>query len=249
MWNDVVDLREFYAQRLGRTAQRAIRQGIRKMWPDVTGQRVLGIGFPTPYLGPFREEAERVIAAMPAGQGVMHWPVGERGLTMLCDDADLPLPDLSVDRVILIHSLECTEQMRPMLREVWRVLADSGRLIVIAPNRRGLWARADSTPMGHGRPYSRGQLSRLLKENMFMPNDAARALFVPPINLRLILGAAAAWEKIGQRLFPAAAGVIMTEAVKQMYAATVATEPRRKRTMQTAPKRSEGLNRLPRGQQ
>lgn len=249
MWNDVIDLREFYAHRLGRTAQRAIRHELRQMWPDVRGLRVLGIGFPTPYLGVFREEAERVIAAMPAGQGVMHWPAGERGLTMLCDDADLPLPDLSVDRVILIHSLECTEQMRQMLREVWRVLADSGRLIVIAPNRRGLWARADSTPMGHGRPYSRGQLSRLLKENMFMPNNASRALFVPPINLHLVLGPAAAWEKVGRRLFPAAAGVIMAEAVKQMYAATVAAEPRRKRAMQTATNGSENLNRAPRMRQ
>lgn len=246
MWNDVIDLREFYAHRLGRTAQRVIRHELRRMWPDVKGQRVLGIGFPTPYLSVFREEAERVIAAMPAGQGVLHWPVGERGLTMLNDEADLPLPDLSVDRVVLVHALECTEQVRPMLREVWRVLADSGRMIVIAPNRRGVWARADSTPMGHGRPYSRGQLSQLLKENMFMPNDVARALFVPPINLRVVQGTSAAWEKMGKRLFPAAAGVIMTEATKQIYAATVAAEPRRKRAMQTAPKRSESMNRFPR---
>ena len=242
----MIDLREFYAHRLGRTAQRMIRSELRSMWPDVKGLRVLGVGFPTPYLGMFREEAERVIAAMPAGQGVMHWPMGERGLTMLNDEADLPLPDLSIDRVILAHALECSEQVRPLLREIWRVLADSGRMVVIAPNRRGLWARADSTPMGHGRPYSRGQLSQLLKENMFLPGDNSRALFVPPINLRIIQGPAAAWEKMGKRLFPAAAGVIMTEATKQMYAATIAAEPRRKQAMQTAPKRSESLNRLPR---
>jgi SAM-dependent methyltransferase len=246
MWNDVIDLREFYAHRLGRNAQRMIRHELRQMWPDVKGLRVLGIGFPTPYLGMFREEAERVIASMPAGQGVMHWPIGERGLTMLNDDADLPLPDLSVDRVVLVHALECSEQVRHMLREVWRVMAGSGRMIVIAPNRRGLWARADSTPMGHGRPYSRGQLSQLLKDNMFMPGDVSRALFVPPINLRVVQGPAAAWEKMGNRLFPAAAGVIMTEATKQMYAATVAAESRQKRSIQTAPKRSESLNRVPR---
>ena len=41
---------------------------------------------------------------------------------------------------------------------MWRVLAPSGRVIVV-PNRRGPWARADNTPFGHGRPYSRSQIT------------------------------------------------------------------------------------------
>ncbi|MBO6519393.1 MAG: methyltransferase domain-containing protein [Rhodospirillales bacterium] len=246
MWSDVVDLREFYARRLGRTAQRMVRRRLRQLWPDATGLRVLGLGFATPYLNMFRGEAERVIAAMPAGQGVMHWPVRERGLTMLADETDLPLPDFSMDRVLIVHALECTEQVRPLLREAWRVLADSGRLVVVVPNRRGLWARFESTPLGNGRPYSRSQLSRLLRDNMFMPVESTRALFVPPVDLGLLQGSAAAWEKVGMKLFPAAAGVIMIEAVKQMYAQPIAVEPKRKRALDALPERPHGLNRFPR---
>jgi alpha-ketoglutarate-dependent 2,4-dichlorophenoxyacetate dioxygenase len=44
-----------------------------------------------------------------------------------------------------------------------------GRLLLIVPNRRGIWARLDSTPFGHGRPYSRGQLERLLGDALFTP--------------------------------------------------------------------------------
>lgn len=243
MWTDVIDLREFYARRLGRTAQRMVRRQLRECWPDVSHQRVLGVGFATPYLGVFRGEAERVVAAMPAGQGVLHWPVGERGLTTLVDETDLPLPDLAFDRVLLVHALECAEQVRPMLREAWRVMADSGRLIVVVPNRRGLWARFESTPFGHGRPYSGGQLRRLLRDNMFMPMESTRALFVPPTGLRLVQGSASVLERIGARFFPAAGGVVIMEAVKQMYAATVAVETKRKRAFDAVPQRPQGFNR------
>lgn len=243
MWADVIDLREFYARRVGRNAQRMIRRQLRIMWPDVNGLRILGLGFATPYLSMFREDADRVLAAMPAGQGVLHWPVGERGLTMLADEVDLPLPDLSMDRVLIVHALESAEQVRPLLREAWRVLSDSGRLIIVVPNRRGLWARFEQTPFGYGQPYSKGQLTRLLRDNMFMPMETARALFVPPFNSSIIQSSAAAWEKVGARLFPAAGGVNVTEAVKQMYAATMITTAKRKKSMNAVPGRSQGYNR------
>ena len=60
---DVVDLRNFYAQRLGVVARRFIGRGIRARWKDTRGMRVLGVGYATPYLGLFREEAERCLAA------------------------------------------------------------------------------------------------------------------------------------------------------------------------------------------
>lgn len=242
MWTDVVDLRDFYGRRLGRTAKRMIRSQVRAIWPDVSGQRILGLGFATPYLSMFRGEAERVLALMPAGQGVLHWPVGEQGLSALADETDLPLPDLSIDRVLIVHGLECAEQLRPMMREVWRVLTDSGRVIVVTPNRRGLWARFESTPFGYGRPFSRSQIVRLLRDNMFMPLDVHRALFVPPINWRLVQGSATAWEKVGTRFFPAAAGVLVVEAAKQMYAQTISTEYEPKRAFKTVT-RPQSLNR------
>jgi len=39
---DVIDLRDFYSQRLGIVARQLINRGIRARWPDATGQRVLG---------------------------------------------------------------------------------------------------------------------------------------------------------------------------------------------------------------
>src|SRR3974377_259895 len=147
---DVVDLRNFYAMRLGVVPRRLVGRGIRRRFADTRGMRVLGVGYTTPYLGLFREEAERCLAFMPAAQGVLKWPTDRPGLAALVDELEMPLPDSEVDRVLLVHALEMAHDPVALLREVWRVLAAGGRLLVVVPNPRGGWARLGRTPVGRG---------------------------------------------------------------------------------------------------
>src|SRR6201986_2321752 len=135
---DVVDLRNFYAQRLGVVARRFIGRGIRARWSDTRAMRVLGVGYATPYLGLFREEAERCLALMPAPQGVVRWPSTRPALAALVEEDELPLTDSAVDRVLLVHALEMSPDPVELLRESWRVLAAGGRLMAVVPNPRGL---------------------------------------------------------------------------------------------------------------
>lgn len=231
MYSDVLDLRDFYDGSLGQVVRRLIRRRVREFWPDVTGLRVLGLGYATPYLRPFRDEAERVMCLMPAGQGVVFWPHEGPGQVALAEEAELPLPDMSVDRVLLIHALECTEALRPMMREIWRVMAGGGRLIVAVPNRRGIWARSDRTPFGHGSPFSPSQLKQTLRANMFVPERDQCALFLPPTESRFVLAGAGAWEELGSRWFKAFAGVHMIEASKQIYASAGRAKTRERRRL------------------
>lgn len=242
MWTDVVDLRDFYADDLGRVACRMVRRKIRSVWPNVKGQSVLGLGYASPYLASFQGEAERVISVMPAGQGVMRWPEKGPNLTGLVDELELPFADLSMDRVILVHALECAEQIRPMMREIWRILAGNGRLIIVVPNRRGVWARFERTPFGHGRPYSRGQLTKLMRDNMFTPVETHRALYIPPTQSRMILSAAPAVENLGSRFFTTFAGVIVMEAAKQIYAGQPAESRRQRHRVIALPQRSQRVS-------
>ena len=218
MWTDVLDLNEFYGSTLGQTTVRLLRARLREVWPNVRGETVLGLGYATPFLRPFMEEAERTMAFMPAQQGVTRWPREGRNHTTLVDEMDLPLPDRSVDRVLLVHAVECTEQVRPMLREIWRVMADGGRLIVVAPTRAGLWSQIDRSPFYQGHPYSPGQLAALLRANMFAPLRQTRALFMPPTRSRLAMRMAPAVERFGQRWLGRFAGVSVIESGKQLYA-------------------------------
>ena len=223
---DVVDLRNFYAQRLGVAARRFIGRGIRTRFPDLRGMRLLGIGYPTPYFGLFREEAERCLAFMPAVQGVIKWPTSSPSLSALVDEFKMPLGDAAVDRLLLIHALEMTDDAPALLREAWRVLTAGGRLLAVVPNRRGLWARTDTTPFGHGRPYSRSQIMQLLRDTWFTPMGYTEALYVPPIRRGWFLGSAVAWERAGATIKAPFAGVHIVEATKQVYRAIPARRER-----------------------
>jgi SAM-dependent methyltransferase len=223
---DVIDLRDFYSRRLGIVARQLINRGIRERWPDAKDQRVLGIGYPTPYLGLFREDSERCIAFMPAAQGVLKWPTARPALATLVDEFALPLADAAIDRILLVHALEMSDDPEVLLREVWRVLAPSGRMIAVIPNRRGVWTRTDATPFGHGRPYSRSQITQLLRQTWFTPTAWGEALFMPPVAGGWFLRSALAWERLGEALSLPFAGVHIVEATKQVYRAIPAKRER-----------------------
>src|SRR5262249_795994 len=145
---------------------------------------------------------------MPAAQGVVKWPTDRPGLVALVDELELPLPDSAVDRVLLVHALEMAQNPVALLREVWRgrvsrgagrvgVAQWGGGLGVGGPNGRGVWARLDTTPFGHGRPYSRSQITQLLRDAWFTPTGWGDALHVPPVERGWFLRSAVAWERAG----------------------------------------------------
>jgi SAM-dependent methyltransferase len=233
---DVVDLRDFYRSVLGQVARRMIRRAVQRMWPDLRGMRLLGIGYATPFLSALSASTERTVALMPASLGVLRWPLDGRNLVTLADEGELPFADYSVDRILLVHALETSEEVRPLLKEIWRVLAGNGRVLIVAPNRRGIWAQLDRTPFGSGRPYTMSQLSQLLRDEQFTPVGSDAALFVPPARGRMLVRSAAAWERAGKRWFPTLAGVVLVEATKQIYAKPTAIRaPRRRIVYAPAP--------------
>jgi SAM-dependent methyltransferase len=223
--HDVVELRDFYARPLGGIVRRMLTQRIRARWRSAQGCQVVGLGFAVPYIGMFRGEAARLAALMPANQGALVWPSSGRVLSVLTDEGSLPLPDASVDRMLCVHCLEVAERAGPLLREMWRVLAPEGRLLIIVPNRRGVWARFDTTPFGYGRPYSRAQLERLLADALFTPLEWTSALHMPPVDQHWLLRWATAFERLGARLWPAFAGVVMVEARKELMGAVPKGKP------------------------
>src|SRR3990172_1324636 len=215
---DVADLRDFYATPLGLVARRLLVHRIRARWRGLHGKTLIGLGFATPYLGGFRGEVARLGALMPAGQGALVWPLDGRIMSALVEEDRLPLADNSVDRLLLVHCLEVAERVGPVLREMWRVMAPEGRLLIVVPNRRGVWARLDTTPIFHRPPYSRSQLASLLEQSLFTPIDWAGALFLPPFGTRMLLRSAMAGERMGARLWPAFGGVLIVEARKELTA-------------------------------
>jgi len=223
---DVLALQRFYASPLGEAARRAAARRLGALWSSADGLDVLGMGYSAPYLEGYRAGARRICALMPAGQGVEPWPSEDCVSSVLSEEARLPFIDAVFDRVLIVHALEEADALHPLLREVWRVMAPEGRLVVIAANRWSFWAQSDATPFGHGRPFSRRQLSALLSDAMFEPVASARALYAPPSAWSPFVRGADAFERVGERVWPAMGGLLLMEAVKRLYAATARSQGR-----------------------
>ena len=217
MHGDIVDLRSFYSSTLGRLAERSIARALTSLWTPMAQERLVGLGYALPWLDRFSPDTERTFAFMPAGQGAVNWPTDGPSATALVFDEELPLPDSAIDRLLMVHLLEHSENPRETLNEAWRVLAPGGRLVLVVPNRRGLWARFEHTPFGTGRPFSRGQVTALLREANFTPGDSSDALFFPPLQKRSALRFATTLERAGRRIWPVFSGVIVIEAQKRLY--------------------------------
>jgi SAM-dependent methyltransferase len=213
---DVTEIRDFYSSRLGQTVRRYICQKIKQHWPDARGSAIAGVGFPTPYLRPYLLEAAQVAAFHPAGQGGMIWPAEGPLRAALVDEDMFPLPDASFDRIIEIHGLEFFSDVEMHLKEIWRIMRPEGRLILIVPNRSGLWAQMDTTPFGHGQPFSRGQLRDLLVRSWFRPLSIEPLVHFAPFETPLRLTASPAIERIGAKVWPRFCGMLMVEAIKEV---------------------------------
>jgi len=215
---DVVDLLAFYRTPLGVVTRQLLRKRLGELWPDVKGLRIVGLGFATPFLRTFVPEPDRLLALMPQGQGVIRWPMDGKPSTALIEETSIPLPDASIDRILMVHSLETVEGPSELLREVWRVLAPQGEVLIVVPNRRSFWARYEGTPFGFGRPFSRSQLSTLLRDCGFVPEEWAGALHMPPNRGGMMLRMARTWEKFGIRWWSRFGGLVLVRATKQIYA-------------------------------
>ena len=223
---DSAALETFYESRMGQVARRLISRRLREHWPDLTGQRLLGFGYAAPYLRQFTE-TDRALAATPSVEDASPLAQSGRVRTALVDEQALPFPDAYFDCLLVVHGLEVAESQRPFLRELWRVMQPSGRLVIVAPNRASLWAQFETSPFGHGQPYSRGQLQRLLEQALFRPESWDSALYMPPFGRHRTARTGDFWERLGHRLWPRLAGVHIVAATKSLYLPVPAKEVRR----------------------
>lgn len=197
---------DWYTTPPGREAARHLAAAVR---PRLTGgatARLLALGQTAPVLTRMHGlQHERVAMIV---EGATRWPLTEANRAAAADPERLPFGDALFDDALLIHALELVPRPHIVLRELWRVLAPAGRLVLVVPNRSGVWARVESVPFGRGHPYGRRGLTRLLGDAMFEVEHWGMALSAPPSpRLRWLEGTLA-------RFAPTLGGVHVVSACK-----------------------------------
>lgn len=215
----VVQLRQFYSSRLGRIVKKRLRQITSARWADHEKETIVGIGYAPPLLRVLeRNNGGHILSLMPADQGAIYWPVHTDNRSLLADELMPPFADNTLHRVLMLHALEFSAKPEELLRVYWQMLAPGGRLLIIAPNRFGLWSHFGRSPFTRGRKFSAGKLRDLLEEAQFTLRDSGTALYAPPSTGWAWVQLAAIVEWLGRTILPNFGGVIVIEAEKQIYA-------------------------------
>ena len=76
----------------------------------------------------------------------------------------MSLPDAAVDRILLVHALEMSDDPEACCARCGACWRPPGRLIAVIPTAVACGHAPTTTPFGHGRPYSRAQITQFLRQ-------------------------------------------------------------------------------------
>ena len=229
---NIGDLQSFYTTPLGYVLRDSILQLIARVLPQLVGNsaastshtidtRIIVYGYPLQTLN-----TDKIIITLPDHMGGLPWPQ-HQPRTVIVSEQLLPFSNDSIDYFIMIHGFEYSQNPQLLLAECHRSLHRDGRLLIIAPNRRSLWAHQDCTPLGHGRPYTMTQLERALNKSQFAAVSKMRALYTPPHNSDLVMSGLPIFEQLGPVLMSKLSGLVAIDAIKESSQIVAMVKPMR----------------------
>ncbi|MDH3715245.1 MAG: class I SAM-dependent methyltransferase [Gammaproteobacteria bacterium] len=125
-------LQEWYASLLGQSMLGEIDSALAEMLRATYGYHAIQVGI-------MGEQADALLRSDLIHPLIMETAPWSSKVGLVAHSSALPVCGRSLDLIVLMHSLELSDDPYQVLREVDRVLADDGYLIVIGFNRRSLW--------------------------------------------------------------------------------------------------------------
>ncbi len=224
MWVDVDRLDAFYQTKLGGLVQFDVGQNVNQLLNVAKNNTVVGYGYTYPYMDLFGNATNSVVTLAPMAQGGRGCLLKDQNISCVSEELLMPLLDRSVDKLFICHSFEFVNNIPEFLKECYRVLADDGEILMVVPNRRGLWAHNANTPLGYGMPYTGAQLSEILTNHMFNPISVQYGLFTLPNEMLFRYGLDKAMEFCTKFVSAKFGGVLYMLARKQVLSATFETK-------------------------
>lgn len=170
MIHDIRDIYKFYQTKLGTY----VIWSVTRQLPIIKDRLHVGIGYTSPL----------ITANTPFHLHAMlkhHGAVADGANNILIDTDILPFANASIEHITLFHALEHVQDISTFLRELWRVLVDSGGLTVIVPHRLSWWYFINSyNPFASGKGFYKLQINNILKDHCFTLQSSKICLYYPP---------------------------------------------------------------------
>ncbi|MEA3640120.1 MAG: methyltransferase domain-containing protein [Lamprobacter sp.] len=213
------DLAEWFKTPIGREVVQLERECIERMIENSFGHFLVQVGCMSDFRGAFEHSRIRshvVLSEPPCSD----WS----GSPLRAKPAELPLAPVSVDALLLPHTLDFALQPQRVLREAERVLIPEGRILIIGFNPLSPWGLMRGALRHRQAPWGGNQLtsSRLidwLDLLGFQLEVRHWLLFRPP--LRSAFSQRLNWlEEAGTRWWPLFGGIYVVRAVKRVSLST-----------------------------
>jgi hypothetical protein len=132
MSQEFATVADFYASPRGLAAAAILGRAICAHWPDLHRHDLLGLGYPAPVLGRINPRGPDVEPARPARRRLVGALTHQAlhplatpspaagmmaGTVCVAEPDHLPFPDLSFDRILLVHGVEVAGSPERLLRE------------------------------------------------------------------------------------------------------------------------------------
>lgn len=177
----VKELSDFYKTPLGEVVHVYINDIIKKFIPDTTkNQFILGLGYVTPYLTKKLIQNNTILSFTFDKMGGITWPNIACSQTAIVHDHHLPITNKVIDRLIIVHGLEYCQNSEQLFKEINRIIAPDGEILIIFPNKAGIWSHTSNTPFAYGEHYTMSQLITALSKSGLTIISKERFLYFPP---------------------------------------------------------------------
>jgi ubiquinone/menaquinone biosynthesis C-methylase UbiE len=100
-----------------------------------------------------------------------------KGLTTVCTQVEsLPFPSRSIDRILMMDSLHHMNDQRLAIREIWRVLAPGGRIVIVEPDIRKFSVKLIAS----------GEKLLLMRSHFLTHTEITSLFAVPDVKVRVV---------------------------------------------------------------
>lgn len=190
------DFQNFFSSKLGIFAKEKISERLLSFIPNFEKQKILLLGNGSIYL----KNNENI-----------------KQIKIL--DEDTKIADDYYDIIIITHFLEFQNKDNFIIRRIWQALKDNGKIIVLTPNRHGLWFYTGNHVFRAPKAYSHYQITKLLDSNLLLTDRVESVLFFPPLQkLNINNEWIAKIDKILSVIACKNGGIIISSAIKKVYA-------------------------------